>query len=59
MVAQLISQGMQEVKALSAQIRGEGQPDPLLARKEKDLEIRAQRDQRESAIDEKRLALDK
>ena len=59
MVAQLISQGMQEVKALSAQISGEGQPDPLLALKEKDLEIRAQRDQRESAIDEKRLALDK
>ena len=58
-VAELIAQGMQEVKAASTQISGGGQEDPLIALKAKDLEIRAQRDQNESMIDEQRLALEK
>ena len=59
LVAELISQGMQEVKAVSMQISGGGEQDPLIALKAKDLEMRAQRDQNESLIDEQRLALEK
>ena len=58
MVAELISQGMQEVKALGQQLSGQGQEDPLIALKGRDLDIRAQRDQNESAMDQQRLALD-
>ena len=58
MVAELISQGMQEVKALSAQISGSGEQDPLIALKEQDLQIRAQRDANELAVDQARLELD-
>jgi hypothetical protein len=59
LVAELISQGMQEVKAVSMQISGGGEQDPLIALKARDLEMRAQRDQNESLIDEQRLALEK
>ena len=60
MVAELISQGMQEVKAVSMQISGGGgEQDPLIALKAKDLEIREKRDQNESMIDSQRLALEK
>jgi len=60
-VADLVSQGMQEVKALSAQISGQGQegPDPLIALKEQDLQLRAQRDQNEAQMDQARLELDR
>ena len=58
-VAELIAQGMQEVKAASTQISGGGQEDPLIALKAKDLEIKSQRDQNESMIDEQRLALER
>jgi hypothetical protein len=58
MVAELISQGMQEVKALSNQISGGGEQDPLIALKEQDLQIRAQRDANELAVDQARLELD-
>jgi hypothetical protein len=58
MVAELIAQGMQEVKALSNQISGGGEQDPLIALKEQDLQIRAQRDANELAIDKARLSLD-
>ena len=61
MVAEQIAQGMQELKALSAQISGEGQqgPDPLIALKEQDLQLRAKRDEAENQIDQARLALDR
>ena len=60
-VANLISQGMQEVKALSIQISGQGQegPDPLVALKQQDLQLRAQRDQNEAQMDQARLELDR
>ena len=58
MVAELIAQGMQEVKAMSAQISGGGEQDPLIALKEQDLQIRAQRDANEMAVDQARLELD-
>jgi hypothetical protein len=59
MVAELISQGMQEVKAMSAEISGEGGgPDPLIALKQQDLEMRAKQDAAENQVDQARLALD-
>ena len=58
MVAELIAQGLQEVKAMSMQISGQGQPDPLVALKEQDLQLRAQRDANENAVDQARLQLD-
>ena len=58
MVADLVAQGMQEVKSLSTQISGGGAPDPLIALKQQDLEIRAQQDAAENQIDQARLALD-
>jgi hypothetical protein len=60
MVADLIAQGMQEVKALAGQIAGGGEePDPLIALKEQDLQIRAQRDAAENQMDQARLELDR
>ena len=58
MVADLVAQGMQEVKSLSTQISGGGAPDPIIALKQQDLELRAQQDAAENQIDQARLALD-
>ena len=57
-VAELIAEGMQQVKQLSTQISGQNQPDPLIALKEQDLQIRAQRDAAENQMDQARLQLD-
>ena len=56
-VAQLIAQGMQQVKQLSGQISGQG-PDPLVQLKEKELEIKAQSEQADNQIDQAKLQLD-
>ena len=56
-VAQLVAQGMQQVKQLSGQISGQG-PDPLVQLKEKELEIKAQSEQADNQIDQARLQLD-
>ena len=58
LVAERVSQGMQELKQISTQISGGGQPDPLIALKEKDLELQAQRDASDLQTDQSRLALD-
>jgi len=59
MVAEFIAQGMQEVKAMSAEISGEGgEQDPLIALKQQDLEMRAKQDAAENQVDQSRLALD-
>ena len=59
LVADLISQGMQEIKQISAQLSGQGQEDPLIALKSQDLEIKARKDQQDTSIDLQRLELDK
>jgi hypothetical protein len=58
MVADLVAKGMQEVKSLSTEISGGGAPDPLIALKQKDLEIREQRDAADNQMDQARLTLD-
>ena len=57
MVAQLVAEGMQQVKQLSGQVSGQG-PDPLVQLKEKELEIKAQAEQSDSQIDQAKLQLD-
>ena len=57
MVAQLIAQGMQQVKEMSGQLTGQG-PDPLIQLKEKELEIKAQAEQSDAQIDQAKLQLD-
>jgi len=56
-VAQMIAQGMQQVKELSGQLSGEG-PDPLVQLKEKELEIKAQSEQSDAQLDQAKLQLD-
>ena len=58
MVAELVAQGMQEAKSLSNEISGGGAPDPLIELKQKEMEIRSQRDAADNKIDQDRLSLD-
>ena len=58
MVADLVAKGMQEVKSLSNEISGGGAPDPIIELKQKELEIRAQRDDADNKVDQARLSLD-
>jgi len=60
MIAQIVAQGMQTVKQLSAQISGEGQegPDPLVQLKEKELQIKAESEQKDAEVDAAKIQLD-
>jgi hypothetical protein len=57
LVAQMVAQGMQQVKEQSSQLSGEG-PDPLIQLKEKELEIKAQSEQSDAQNDQAKLQLD-
>ena len=60
-IATQVAQELQNVKQLSAQIAGGGEqqgPDPLVALKQQELQIRAQKDQAEIAQDQAELQLD-
>jgi hypothetical protein len=59
--AQLIAQGMQEVKALNQQIAGVGQesPDPLIGLKQQELAIKDQQVKGNLAQDQQELELDR
>ena len=61
MTAQYVAQGMQMVKDLSTQLAGGGEeegPDPLIALKEKELEIKAKAEQSDTELDQGKLQLD-
>jgi hypothetical protein len=57
MVALKIAEFLQETKQLQAQMSGQG-PDPIVALKEKELELRAQDDQMDNQIASEKLKLD-
>jgi hypothetical protein len=58
LVAQQIAEDLQALRELNSQITGEaGQPDPLIALKEQELQMRAQKDQAQIAIDQGELTL--
>ena len=60
LTAQFVAEGMQQIKELSQQLSGSGQegPDPLIALKQQELELRAQRDQADAQIDQSKVQLD-
>lgn len=58
LVAQGVAQGLQQVKQMSAQISGAGQPDPLVKLKEQELQIKAQAEQADAQTDQARLQLE-
>jgi hypothetical protein len=60
LTAQFVAEGMQQVQQLSQQLSGAGQqgPDPLIALKEQELQLRAQRDQADAQIDQSKVQLD-
>ena len=60
LIAQQVATEMQNIKALSAEIAGEGQqgPDPLVALKEQEMQIKAQQVQADIANDQAELQLD-
>jgi hypothetical protein len=58
MVAQFVAEGMQQAKAMSAQISGAGQPDPLVKLKEQELQIKAQSEQADAQLDQQKLQLE-
>jgi hypothetical protein len=58
LIAQQIAQDLQALRELNAQITGEaGAPDPLIALKEQELQMRAQKDQAQIQIDQGELTL--
>ena len=57
-VAQFIAEGMQQVKDLSGQLSGAGQPDPLVKLKESELQLKAQAEQNDAQLDAQKLNLD-
>ena len=58
LTAQMIAQGMQQVKQLSGQLSGAGKPDPLVELKKQELQIKAQSEQADAQIDQQKVALD-
>lgn len=58
LTAQLVAEGMQQVKDLSAQLSGAGAPDPLVQLKEQELQLKAQADQADNQIDQSKVQLD-
>jgi hypothetical protein len=58
LVAQGVAQGLQQVKQMSAQISGAGQPDPLVKLKEQELQIKAQSEQADAQNDQAKLQLE-
>ena len=55
--AQMIAQGMQEVKQMSQQVSGQ-KPDPLVKLKEQELQLRAQAEQNDAQLDQAKLGLE-
>jgi hypothetical protein len=56
-IAQLIAEGMSQLKQLSGQLTAPG-PDPLVQLKEKELQVRAQAEQNDAQVDAAKLGLE-
>jgi hypothetical protein len=57
-VAKLEAQFMAEIKQLSAQLSGQGKPDPVIQLKQQELAQDARKDQADAQIDAAKLQLD-
>ena len=49
---------MMEIKQLSGQLSGQGQPDPVIQLKQQELQQGAQKDQMDAQVDQAKLQLD-
>jgi len=58
LIAQFEAQGMQKLKEMSAQLTGQGQPDPLIALKQQELQQKAQKETADTQIDLQKLGLE-
>jgi hypothetical protein len=63
MVAQVVAQELQNLRQLSIGIAGQAQPkqegpDPLIALKQQELQIKAQAEQNDAAIDQAKIGLE-
>lgn len=58
-IAQLVAEGMQAMKTLSQQLAGGGQPDPVVALKEKELQLREMQAQADIQMDQAELDMDR
>jgi len=56
--AQYVAEGMSQLKALSGQLSGAGQPDPLVKLKEQELQLKSQAEQNDANIDRAKLGLE-
>jgi hypothetical protein len=56
-VAMFVAQGMAELRKLSQEMSGANAPDPLVALKEQELQLRAQDQQAKAQMDQQELAL--
>jgi len=56
--AQYVAEGMSQLKALSGQLSGAGEPDPLVKLKEQELQLKAQAEQNDNQVDQAKLGLD-
>ena len=59
LTAQFVAEGLQQVKELSGQLSGAGAPDPLIQLKEQELQLKAQNNQADQAIDQAKIQLEK
>ena len=57
-IAKLEAQFMAEIKQLSGQLSGQGQPDPVIQLKQQELQQGAQKDQMDAQVDQAKLQLD-
>ena len=58
MTAQFVADGLQQVKQLSGELSGQGAPDPLIALKEQELQMKSESDQADNQIDQAKVELD-
>ena len=58
LTAQLVAEGLQQVKQMSGELSGAGAPDPLVQLKEQELQLKAQSDQADNQIDQAKVQLD-
>jgi hypothetical protein len=56
--AQMIAQGLQQLRQQSQEMSGAGQPDPLIELKKQELQIKAQSEQSDAQVDQAKLSLD-
>jgi len=58
LMAQFEAEGMQMLIQLTNQLTGAGQPDPLVALKQQELQLKAQKEQADTQIDMQKLGLE-